>query len=208
MSSQGEKKDKALDVDMITVSLDESAGAVFLDRDGVLSVEDGAFVTRPEDLRLLAGAAEAVAKLNAAGWKVVVFTNQSAVGRGLLTAETLDAIHDRLRQELAAAGAALTAVYACIHHPTAGCDCRKPLPGMLLQAAREHNIDLAKSYAIGDSPRDIAAAHAAGCIPLLVLSGHTHTYDPASFPNPQPMKVFPDLPTAVEWLTESDFNWI
>ncbi len=186
---------------MMQTETEQSAGAVFLDRDGVLSVEDGAFVTRPEDLRLLPGAPEAVAKLNAAGWKVVLFTNQSAVGRGLLTAETLDAIHDRLRHELAAVGGALTAIYACIHHPSAGCDCRKPLPGMLLRAAREHNIDLTKSFAIGDSPRDIAAAHAAGCNALLVLTGHTRIYDPTSFPDPQPVNVFPDLSAAAEWLT-------
>jgi histidinol-phosphate phosphatase family protein len=174
--------------------------AVFLDRDGVVTVEGGEYVTHPDDLRLLPGAAEAIARLTAAGWPVFLFTNQAGVGRGYLTLETLEAIHARLRAEIEAAGGHLTAIYACPHAPEDGCDCRKPKPGLLFQAVAEHGLDLSASYVVGDSPRDIAAAHAAGCRPLLVLTGHTPTYDAAAFPPPQPDHVFFDLSAAAAWL--------
>src|SRR5579883_796060 len=176
--------------------------AVFLDRDGVLNTEGG-YVTTPEGLNLLPGAAEAVARLRAAGWLVIVFTNQAGVGRGLMTLDALGRVHERLHEAFRAAGGALNAIYFCPHHPDEACECRKPLPGMLHQVAREHQVDLSASYAIGDSPRDIAAGRAAGCQTLLVLTGHTREYDPASFPDPQPDRVFPDLASAAAWLTES-----
>jgi len=174
--------------------------AVFLDRDGVLTAETGAYITRPEALQLLPGAAEAVARLTAAGWPIFVVTNQAGVGRGALTAASLEAIHARLRSAVEAAGGALTAIYACTHAPEAGCACRKPLPGLLLQAAAEHDLDLSACILIGDSPRDIAAGHAAGCHTVLVLTGHTAAYDPSAFPPPPPDAVFPDLPAAASWL--------
>jgi histidinol-phosphate phosphatase family protein len=174
--------------------------AVFLDRDGVLNVEGGS-VVRPEDLQLLPGAVDAVARLTRAGWPVFVYTNQAAVGRGHLTLETLHAIHDRLQEEIEAAGGKLTAIYACPHHPDDGCACRKPRPGMLLQAAAEHGLDLTGCYAVGDTPRDIHAAHQVGCHTILVLSGHTTVYDADTFPSPQPEQVFPDLAAATDWLS-------
>ena len=171
--------------------------AFFLDRDGVLN-EDRGYISRLEDFVMLPGAAEAVAELNRDGWLVVVFTNQSGVARGMLTAERLDEIHARLRAEIAQAGGELTAVYACPHGPESDCDCRKPRAGMLLRAAAEHNIDLSASVAVGDSPRDIAAGHAAGCHKtILVLSGQTRAYDPAAFPEPKPHRVCANLAEAV-----------
>ena len=178
--------------------------AVFLDRDGVLSVEGGEYVTRPELLRLLPGAGEAVARLNAAGYQVFVFTNQAGVGRGCMTPQALDAVHARLKHEIARSGGSLEAIYACPHTPENGCECRKPRPGMLLQAAHEHAVDLTQSYAVGDTPRDIMAGQAAGCHTLLVLSGHTHAYDAADFPDPQPDGVFPDLPAVAKWLAAQE----
>lgn len=175
--------------------------AVFLDRDGVLSVEGGEYVTCPEKLRLLPGVGQAVARLNGAGYPVFVYTNQAGVGRGYMTLEALDAVHVRMRQEIEAAGGKIEAVYACPHAPDSGCACRKPLPGMLLQAAQEHAIDLSQSYAVGDSPRDIAAGKAAGCHTVLVLSGHTTTYSRDTFPAPQPDLIFADLVQATDWLT-------
>ena len=174
--------------------------AVFLDRDGVLSVEGGEYVTRPDLLRLLPGAGEAVARLNAAGYRVFVFTNQAGVGRGYMTQPALDAIHERLKHEIAQVGGSLEAIYACPHAPESHCECRKPRPGMLFLAAREHDIDLTQSYAVGDTPRDIAAGSAAGCHTLLVLTGHTDVYNAADFPDPQPERVFADLPAVAEWL--------
>ena len=135
---------------------------------------------------------------------MIVFTNQAAVGRGRLTAEGLDAIHAKLRAEIAAAGGELQAIYACPHHPDAGCECRKPRPGMLLQAAREQHLDLTQCYAIGDTPRDIQAGHAAGCRTILALTGHTQTFDASDFPLPHPDYVVPDLAAAVESILQLD----
>lgn len=174
--------------------------ALFLDRDGVLTAETGEYITRPSALQILPGVAEAAARLTAAGWLLIVVTNQAGVGRGILTKPDLEAIHARLIAEIQSAGGVLTAIYACTHHPDADCDCRKPLPGLLLQAAAEHDLDLSASYMIGDSPRDIAAGHAAGCHTLLVLTGHTASYDPVAFPLPHPEAVFPDLSAATDWL--------
>jgi D-glycero-D-manno-heptose 1,7-bisphosphate phosphatase len=148
----------------------------------------------------LPGALEAVARLCAAAWPVVVFTNQSGVGRGYLTEADLDAIHDRLRRDVESAGGRIVAIYSCLHAPDAGCDCRKPLPGLLLRAAADHGIDIANSYAVGDTPRDIAAGHAAGCRTVLVLTGHTAVYDAAQFPVPQPDHTFPTLGDFADWL--------
>ena len=177
--------------------------AVFLDRDGVLSVEGGEYVTSAEKLRLLPGAGESVARLNAAGLAVFVFTNQAGVGRGCMTQQALDEIHERLKREVAKERGTIEAIYACPHAPESGCACRKPKPGMLLQAASKHDIDLTRSFAVGDSPRDIAAGHAAGCRTILVLSGHTETYNAADFPDPQPDYAFSDLVAATDWLTLS-----
>ena len=170
--------------------------AVFLDRDGVLNADSG-YITRPADCHLLPGAANAVRLLNAHGWRVIVFTNQSGVARGMMTLAALDAVHAHLRAEIAAGGGTLDAIYACPHGPDSDCVCRKPRPGMLRQAAREHDLDFSASYVIGDTPRDLAAGQAVGCKTILVLSGHTVTYDPETFA-PMPDFVFADLAAAVE----------
>ncbi|MCS6775974.1 MAG: D-glycero-beta-D-manno-heptose 1,7-bisphosphate 7-phosphatase [Chloroherpetonaceae bacterium] len=174
--------------------------AVLLDRDGVLTEETGAYVTRPQDLRLLPGAAEAVVRLNRAGWAVAVVTNQAGVGKGILTLPELEAIHAQLQAAIARTGGHLDGIFLCPHHPDAGCDCRKPLPGLLWQAARALQLDLAACYLVGDSPRDIAAGHAAGCHTVLVLTGHTRHYRPETFPPPLPEQVFPALPDFVDTL--------
>ena len=171
--------------------------AFFLDRDGALN-EDRGYISRLEDFVMLPGSAQAVAELNRAGWLVVVFTNQSGVARGMLTAQRLDEIHAKLRAEIAKAGGELTAIYACPHGPDSDCDCRKPKAGMLRRAAAEHGIDLSASIAVGDSPRDIAAGHSAGCQTILVLSGQTRVYDPLSFPDPKPHLVCASLAEAVK----------
>ena len=179
-----------------------SRRAVFLDRDGVINVECGEHIRHPEDLQLLPGSAAAIAALSKAGWPIVVYTNQSGVGRGYMSMADLDAIHDTLRCQVEIYGGELTAIYACTHHPNEGCDCRKPKPGMLLQAASEHDLDMAASFAVGDSPRDIAAANAAGCSPVLVLSGSTTEYTRDQFPTAQPKHVFPDLSAFAKWLLD------
>jgi D-glycero-D-manno-heptose 1,7-bisphosphate phosphatase len=153
--------------------------AVFLDRDGTIN-EDVDYLRHPDQMRLIPGAAAAIARLNKRGLAVIVVTNQSAVARGLLTEDGLAAVHAHLTGLLAAEGAHVDGIYYCPHHPEApdadyrrDCDCRKPAAGMLLQAAREHGLDLAASVMIGDSLRDLEAGKSAGCKSLiLVRTGH------------------------------------
>jgi D-glycero-D-manno-heptose 1,7-bisphosphate phosphatase len=142
--------------------------AAFLDRDGVLN-EDDHFVFRPEALRLVPGAPRAVRRLNDAGYLVVVVTNQSGVARGLFTLPDVDRFHDRLRHELARHGARLDAIYVCPYHPEATVPeyrqdhpDRKPRPGMILRALADLPVERSGSFLVGDQPRDLAAAHAAG----------------------------------------------
>jgi len=152
--------------------------AVFLDRDGTI-VREVDYLRSVDQLRLLRGAAEAIRRLNEAGFVVVLATNQSGIARGLLTESDLQAVHDELQRRLAQRGAHLDAIYHCPHHPEASvqayrkrCRCRKPAPGLLQRAARELDVDLARSFAIGDSARDVEAGARAGCRTILVRTGY------------------------------------
>lgn len=144
--------------------------AVFVDRDGTVNANPprGDFVTRPDDLQILPGAVEALRRVKEAGYLIVIFTNQSGVGRGVMTAADVEAVNARLGDILAAAGAAPDGVYFCPHVSEDGCDCRKPKPGLLTRAAEELGIDLPSSWALGDGARDLEAARAAGCRVVLV----------------------------------------
>lgn len=151
--------------------------AVFLDRDGTICREVD-YLADPGGLELLPGAAAAIAAFSAAGFEVVVITNQSGVARGLFDEQGLELIHQRLRELLAADGAHLDAIYTCPHHPNEGsppyrraCDCRKPLPGLLLRAASERHLALESSWMVGDDLRDVEAGRAAGARPILVATG-------------------------------------
>ena len=145
---------------------------VFLDRDGTINVRapEGEYVTSPADLVLLPGAARAVASLNAAGLRTVLVTNQRWLSGPGGDAARYAAIHARLTQLLAAEGATLDAAYHC-PHAAASCDCRKPRPGMLRRAAREHRIDLDRAVIIGDSESDLMAGRAAGAATILLRPG-------------------------------------
>ena len=144
------------------------AGAVFLDRDGVIVRNRPDYVRTPDDLELLPGAVDAIQRLCAAGHRVMVATNQSVVGRGLVTERSLLAIHRRLCEMVAGEAGGIERIYVCMHHPDAGCACRKPRPGLLLAARRDTGVSLAESVLIGDMPSDVEAAHAAGCASLLI----------------------------------------
>jgi histidinol-phosphate phosphatase family protein len=137
----------------------------FLDRDGVINrkADGDDYITRWEDFHFLPGVADGIKLLNRAGWSVIVISNQRCVAKGLLSVENLEAIHRRMSQELGAAGAKIDGIYYCPHEKDAGCNCRKPEPGMLLEAAKEHQIDLQSSWMIGDSETDIEAGRRAGC---------------------------------------------
>lgn len=147
--------------------------AIFLDRDGTINKYIG-FLTSPNQFELLIGAAEAIKVINKSGYLAIVVTNQPVIARGDCSFEDLQAIHDKMETELGKEGAFLDAIYVCPHHTDKGfagerldykydCDCRKPKPGLLLQAAKDFNIDLSCSYMIGDSERDIIAGQNAGC---------------------------------------------
>ena len=164
--------------------------AVFLDRDGVLNAYlPGDYVRTPEELILLPGGGEAVQSLRDVGFLTVLISNQQGVGKNVMTRADLDAVTRKLRVHVP-----LDAVYYCPHLKSEDCPCRKPKPGMLLQAAQEHGIDLAASVFIGDTPTDAQAAGAAGVAFILVLSGQTKTAE-GFFPTPA--AVAPNLPAAV-----------
>jgi D-glycero-D-manno-heptose 1,7-bisphosphate phosphatase len=150
--------------------------AVFLDRDGIINrkAPSGEYVTRWEDFHLLPGVAEGIALLNRAGFRVVVVTNQRGIAKGLMTVADLEDIHKRMLDSLARAGATINEIYYCPHDKKPVCRCRKPAPGMLLDAARSHGIELPASWMIGDSDIDIEAGKNAGCrTARLVANGET-----------------------------------
>ncbi len=159
--------------------------AIFLDRDGTLNFDYG-WITSPEKIDLLPGAAEAVRAISQAGFLAVLITNQPVIARGECTEAELSAIHHRLEFLLLQSGAHLDAIYYCPHHPDAGspgerpelkirCHCRKPAPGLLENAARDLNIDVARSWMIGDSERDLGAAAAFG-IPAILVPSNQHSF--------------------------------
>jgi D-glycero-D-manno-heptose 1,7-bisphosphate phosphatase len=139
--------------------------AVFLDRDGVINQKplEGMYVTRWEDFHILPGVVESIALLNRSGFLVIVITNQRCIAKGLMTERELENMHERMTDQLARSGAAVDGVYYCPHEMEPACDCRKPAPGMLLNAARSRDIDLPASWMIGDSAIDVEAGRNAGC---------------------------------------------
>ena len=145
--------------------------AVFLDRDGVINepAPEGSYITKWEELRLLPGVAAGIASLNRAGYTVIVVTNQRCVAKGLLSTAELEILHERLIKLLAQSGATIDGVYYCPHELDDACACRKPRPGMLLEAARAHNIDISSAWMIGDSDIDIEAGRNAGCKTIRLL---------------------------------------
>ncbi|MCS7207296.1 MAG: HAD family hydrolase [Dehalococcoidia bacterium] len=141
--------------------------AVFLDRDGTL-IEDIPYLRDPEQVRLLPGAGEALAILQRKGFALVVVSNQSGIGRGLVRPEELQAVHRRLEERLLAYGVRLDGAFYCPHAPWEGCTCRKPQPGLLLQAAQQLNLDLKQSFLVGNADTDIAAGKSVGCRTVLL----------------------------------------
>jgi D,D-heptose 1,7-bisphosphate phosphatase len=151
--------------------------AVFFDRDGTL-IEDPGYLSHPDQVKLLDGAAEVLKEVALLGYKTVVVTNQSAVARGIVSEEMLERIHQRLRELLALKGASLDGIYYCPYHPDGvipnyrrDSDWRKPEPGMLLAAAEEMDLDLKQSWIVGDSGRDVEAGCRAGCRTILLRAG-------------------------------------
>jgi D-glycero-D-manno-heptose 1,7-bisphosphate phosphatase len=144
---------------------------VVLDRDGVINLDSDQYVKSPEEWTPIPGSLEAIARFTQAGFRVVVATNQSGLRRGLFDMATLNAIHDKMHKAVNQLGGRIDAVFFCPHAQDAGCACRKPRPGMLLEIAERFNLALTGVPAIGDSLRDLQAASAAGARPILVLTG-------------------------------------
>jgi D-glycero-D-manno-heptose 1,7-bisphosphate phosphatase len=144
---------------------------VILDRDGVINYDSAEFIKKPDEWKPILGSLEAIARLTQAGYHVVVATNQSGVGRGLLDMATLSAIHDKMHKALAHAGGRIDAVFYCPHAQDANCSCRKPKTGLLEDIARRFNVDLGGVPCIGDSLRDLQAAARVNAQPILVLTG-------------------------------------
>lgn len=187
--------------------------AVFLDRDGVL-IEEVHLLTKPSQIHLFECAPSAIQSLKQAGFSVVVVTNQTVVARGLATEADVNSVHEAIQQLLRRAnGSSVDAFYFCPHHPNATlptyrieCDCRKPRPGMLIQAARDRDINLHQSYMIGDRTTDIIAGMRAGCRTILVKTGAhlqkpIETIEPID-PSVRPDYVCSDLSQAVKYILE------
>lgn len=173
--------------------------AVFLDRDGTIAEEMG-YVNHLSRFSIYPYAAAAIRRLNRAGLPVIVVTNQSGVARGFFAESLIGKIHEKMKSELAAGGARVEAIYYCPHIRDDNCECRKPLPGMLEQAAREHALDLSASTLVSDRYDDISMAQTAGCRGILVLSGYgrgEYEWHRQSWTR-QPDQVVEDLSAAVD----------
>lgn len=190
--------------------MSDARPAVFLDRDGVLIEDYPDYVRTLGQVRIIPGAGHALARLVRAGWPVVVVTNQAAVGHGYITEELLAAIHARMLEQLQAEDplARPDRIYHCPYHAKAKIEAyrqdsplRKPAPGMLVQAARDLNLDLSRSYMVGDRESDVGAAIAAGCTPILVLTGFA-TRDTSGW-SVQPAHIEADLSAAADFILES-----
>lgn len=148
-----------------------SAGLVILDRDGVINEDSPDFIRSPDAWRAIPGSLDAIARLTRSGWRVAVATNQSGIARGLFDQATLEAIHLRMLMAVEAAGGRIEVIAHCPHGPHSNCDCRKPRPGLLHSIAAQLARPIAAAPCVGDSLRDLMAARAAGCQPVLVRTG-------------------------------------
>ncbi|KAF0245446.1 MAG: D-glycero-D-manno-heptose 1 7-bisphosphate phosphatase [bacterium] len=182
--------------------------AVFLDRDGTVSEEVG-YVNHLSRYRLFPWTATAIKRLNEAGLKAILVTNQAGVARGYFTEDLIWKVHEKLTSELTNFGAHLAGIYYCPHHPSAGkppyranCECRKPKPGLLYKAAQENEIDLTRSFMVGDKYTDIELAQRIGLKGVMVMTGYgigEYEYQREAWPQ-MPDKIATDLLEAVDWI--------
>jgi D-glycero-D-manno-heptose 1,7-bisphosphate phosphatase len=174
---------------------------VFLDRDGTILDEVG-YLNHPSRFRMFARVGEAIARLNAASYPVIVVSNQSGVGRGYFPESVVSEVNALMEKALEMSGARLTGIYYCPHSASVECDCRKPKTGMVLRAAKEHGLDLNKSFFVGDRHSDIQLGHASGGQSILVRSGYgegEYSWQVATWPR-QPEYIAMDLIEAVDWI--------
>lgn len=178
---------------------------IVLDRDGVINEDRDDFVKNAAEWVILDGAANAIANLTQGGWRVVVATNQSGLGRGLFDMEALNAMHEKMLRYVHRAGGRIDGIFFCPHHPDEQCQCRKPAPGMLLDIAARFGVRPESLTLIGDSLRDLEAVVAVGGQPILVKTGKgAATLRKGGLPDHCP--VFADLAEAAEWLMTRDIE--
>lgn len=174
--------------------------AVLLDRDGTINRDRRTYVKSPEELEFLPGALEAMRRLATLGFPVVVVTNQSAIGRGQVAPEAVANINALMVREIERHGGRVRKIYVCPHVPDDGCECRKPRPGLLRLAAQELDLDLARSYVIGDRPSDIQAGQAVGSTTIWLTAGDAWVREHG----PAPDHVATTLRHAVEWIASRE----
>ena len=178
---------------------------IILDRDGVINHDSDSFIKSPDEWIPLPGSLEAIARLNQAGYRVAVATNQSGVGRGFFSMATLNAIHQKMHTSAQQVGADIDAVFFCPHTQVDNCDCRKPKSGMLVEIAKRFEINLKQESVIvvGDSLRDLQAGFVLGCVPYLVLTGKGQdTVNKGGLP--PGTKIYADLAEVVDALLTAD----
>ncbi|MBU0687920.1 MAG: D-glycero-beta-D-manno-heptose 1,7-bisphosphate 7-phosphatase [Gammaproteobacteria bacterium] len=165
---------------------------IILDRDGVINYDSDQFIKSPDEWKPIPGSLEAIARLNQDGYRVVVATNQSGIGRGLFDMPTLNAIHDKMHKSLAQVGGRIDAIFFCPHTNEADCSCRKPKSGMMLEISARYGVGLADVPAVGDSLRDLESAARLGASPYLVLTGKGNkTKEKGGLP--EGTLIYPDL---------------
>ena len=180
---------------------------VIVDRDGTVCVEREGYIQTPDEWEALPGALDAIARLNQAGYHVVVAANMPGLGRGLFDSAALNAIHTKMAKQLAAVGGRVEAIFFCPHAPEEACTCRKPAPGLFHKIGERYKIDLKQVHAVGNSLSDAQAAHAAGCVPHLVLTGRHAPQADAPLPPDYPAatRVHADLAAfATAFITEQE----
>ena len=175
---------------------------VILDRDGVINQDSPYYIKSPDEWHAMPSSLKAIAKLNQAGWKVAVATNQSGIARGLYSEDLLSRIHQKLERVLKDQGGHLDAIVYCPHHPEDHCECRKPKPGMLLDIARRLGEPIETSYFIGDRLTDVQTARACGASPIFVLTGKGQEEWDMYQDQLADVLQFKDLAQAVDWLIE------
>ncbi len=178
---------------------------IVLDRDGVINAESADYVRDADEWHPLPGSLEAIARLHAAGYRIVVVTNQAGIGRGIMSEDAVLRVHERMLEEVKRAGGAIASIQYCPHSPDQGCDCRKPEPGMLRNVEREFGCSLRDVPFVGDKSSDIGAARAVGARPVLVLTGYgkgtlAKLREAGEFDD---VAVYPDLATFVSELLEA-----
>lgn len=172
---------------------------VFIDRDGTINV-NVEYLDTPDNFQMYPGVAEGIKKLQDAGFKILVVTNQSGIARGFFTEETLNKIHERMKNELSEKNASIDGLYYCPHHPDDNCDCRKPKTAMFEKAIKDHDVDVSQSFIIGDRMMDVEAGKKIGCKTILVPERKKMVEIERKNSSVKPDYICDDFSSAVSWI--------